>query len=326
VWYFPFMEVEYRDDKVGYDPGVFEVPPLFRSPSQPLQMLKWFISKFMWYQSVLWILISFICYRYFTPELSNFQSFKIDSFFLIWLRNISIMFLIVGFQHWYLYTRKSQGSDFKYDSRWPAKKRRSFTFDNQTKDNMFWSLTSGCGIAALYEVFMFFLHANDSIGRVDSFIPTALTTVSLFWLSSIHFYANHRLLHIKPLYEIVHSIHHRNVNTGPWSGISMHPFEHLIYFSLPLVFVFIPASPFLVTFSLLYLILAPSPSHSGFHRYRFANTEIPAADYFHYLHHKYFDCNYGTILFPLDKWFDTFHDGSVKAHKEIIQKRMLNRK
>ena len=140
MWYFPFMDDEYQDDKVGYDPGVFDVPPLFRSPPQPLQMLKWFISKFMWYQSALWILISVICYRYFTPGLSNFKSFKIDTFFLIWFRNISIIFLIVGFQHWYLYTRKSQGSDFKYDSRWPAKKRRSFTFNNQTKYNMFWRL------------------------------------------------------------------------------------------------------------------------------------------------------------------------------------------
>ena len=320
------MNAEHGEGKVGYDPGSFDVPPLFRSTPQPLQMIKWFLFKFMWYQSVLWILISFICYRYFTPDLSNFQSFRTTPFVMIWLRNISVMFLVVGAQHWYLYTRKSQGTDFKYDSRWLAKRRRSFTFDNQTKDNMFWSLFSGCGIAALYEVFMFYLHANASIGRIDSFLPTALTTVSLFWLSSIHFYANHRLLHIKLLYETVHFVHHRNVNTGPWSGISMHPFEHLVYFSLPLAFIFIPASPFLVTFSLLYLILAPSPSHSGFHRYRLGSKDIPAADYFHYLHHKYFDCNYGTILFPLDKWFDTFHDGSAKAHEEIIEKRTSSRK
>ena len=316
------MNFDYETERVGYDPGPFDVPPLFRSAPQPLQMIKWFLFNFMWYHSLLWIFISFICYRYLTPELSNFETFKLFPFLSIWLRNILIMFLVVGGQHWYLYTRKSQGTDFKYDSRWLVQKRRSFTFDNQTKDNMFWSLFSGCGIATLYEGLMFHLHANGSIGRVDSFVPTLLTTILLFWLSSIHFYANHRLLHVKPLYKFVHCVHHRNVNTGPWSGISMHPFEHLIYFSLPLTFIFIPASPFLITFSLLYLILAPSPSHSGFHRYRFASKDIPAADYFHYLHHKYFDCNYGTILFPLDKWFDTFHDGSIKAHKEIINKQI----
>ena len=130
----------------------------------------------------------------FFSKLSNFENLEIAPLLLIWLRNISIMLLIVGGQHWYLYSKKRQGADFKYDSRWLAKKRRSFSFNDQTKDNMFWSLTSGCGIAALYEVSMFYLHANASIGRVDSVIPTILTTVSLFWLSSIHFYANHRLL------------------------------------------------------------------------------------------------------------------------------------
>ena len=32
--------------------------------------------------------------------------------------------------------------------------------------------------------------------------------------------------------------------------------------------------------------------------------------YIHYLHHKYFEVNYGDGLIPLDRWFGTFHDGS----------------
>ena len=33
--------------------------------------------------------------------------------------------------------------------------------------------------------------------------------------------------------------------------------------------------------------------------------------YIHYLHHKYFEVNYGGDgLVPLDKWFGTWHDGS----------------
>jgi hypothetical protein len=36
-------------------------------------------------------------------------------------------------------------------------------------------------------------------------------------------------------------------------------------------------------------------------------------DFFHQLHHRYFECNYGTVEMPWDKWFGTFHDGSEEA-------------
>ena len=35
--------------------------------------------------------------------------------------------------------------------------------------------------------------------------------------------------------------------------------------------------------------------------------------YAHYLHHKYFEVNYGDGLIPFDKWFGTFHDGSAQG-------------
>lgn len=38
--------------------------------------------------------------------------------------------------------------------------------------------------------------------------------------------------------------------------------------------------------------------------------KVPTGSYFHYLHHRYFECNYGESTLPLDKWFGTFHDGS----------------
>ena len=36
-------------------------------------------------------------------------------------------------------------------------------------------------------------------------------------------------------------------------------------------------------------------------------------DFFHQLHHRYFECNYGTIEMPWDRLFGTFHDGSGAA-------------
>ncbi|WP_287307857.1 hypothetical protein [Mesorhizobium sp.] len=36
-------------------------------------------------------------------------------------------------------------------------------------------------------------------------------------------------------------------------------------------------------------------------------------DFFHQLHHRYFECNYGGTEVPLDAWFGTFHDRSEEA-------------
>ena len=44
-------------------------------------------------------------------------------------------------------------------------------------------------------------------------------------------------------------------------------------------------------------------------------------DYFHNLHHRYFEVNYGMLLLPLDKWFGTLHDGSQQAHEQMKDRR-----
>lgn len=44
------------------------------------------------------------------------------------------------------------------------------------------------------------------------------------------------------------------------------------------------------------------------------NGTIPAGSYFHYLHHRYYDFNYGEATIPLDKLFGTFKDGSPDGY------------
>ena len=49
--------------------------------------------------------------------------------------------------------------------------------------------------------------------------------------AGFHFYFFHRLLHVGKLYTWVHSWHHKNIQTGPWSGLAMHPAES--FFCVP---------------------------------------------------------------------------------------------
>ena len=127
---------------------------------------------------------------------------------------------------------------------------------------------------------------------------------SFFWVPlwrSWHFYFAHRFLHVRPLYKYVHSLHHRNTDIEPFAGLCMHPVEHLYYFACagPSLYVF--ASPFAFMWNGIHLLLSPAASHSGF-------EDNFQSDQFHYLHHKYFECNYGPSDCPLDRWFGTFKD------------------
>jgi len=54
--------------------------------------------------------------------------------------------------------------------------------------------------------------------------------------------------------------------------------------------------------------LGPAGGHDGFEG-PLVNGKFPTGSYFHYLHHRYFECNYGESTLPLDRWFGTFRDG-----------------
>ena len=51
------------------------------------------------------------------------------------------------------------------------------------------------------------------------------------------------------------------------------------------------------------------------------NAVVAAGSYFHQLHHRYFECNYGEPDIPFDHWFGTSHDGSPEAHASMREKR-----
>ena len=101
----------------------------------------------------------------------------------------------------------------------------------------------------------------------------------------------------------VQYLHHLNKNPGPWSGLSMHPVEHLLYFSVVLIHFVVPSHPLHFFFNSQHTALTPAGGHSGF------DGVMHSGSYFHYLHHHYFECNYGEATIPLDKWFGTFRDG-----------------
>ena len=63
----------------------------------------------------------------------------------------------------------------------------------------------------------------------------------------------------------------------------------------------------------MHTMLGAQKGHSGYERLVVdskTGKSIPSAGYFHYLHHKYFNVNYGgDVLVPFDRVFGTYHDG-----------------
>ena len=190
---------------------------------------------------------------------------------------------------------------------------------------MFWSLVSGTTVWSCYEVLYFWGLGKGiipSFAFIDHPIVFVLWLLVLPLLTSSHFYLIHRLLHWPPLYRSVHSLHHRNIHVGPWSGLSMHPVEHIIYISSVLVHFVIPSHPVILMLHLYMRCLGPTFSHSGFEKLLVKDRSvIDSADFHHQLHHRYFECNYGTAEAPWDRWFGSYHDGSDEASMEVRERR-----
>ncbi len=278
-------------------------------------------------KNLIYMGIAVLAWFFFTPSIERTQTLAIGWIAEIYLRNVALLILIAGGLHLRLYVQKYQGLKFKFNARWLAKKNRVFLFGNQTWDNIFWSLVSGAGVWTLYEALTLWAYGNGVLPRVEwrtpgGIIYCLLIMIAIPFFRQLHFYWAHRWTHWKPLYKSAHSLHHRIVHIGPWSGLSMHPIEHLIYFSGVFVHWIIPSHPIHAVFHLLHTGVSPAAGHSGFKEIVLKDDKTAGgASYFHYLHHRYFECNYGNEGVPLDKWFGSFHDGSPEAHKAMRDRR-----
>jgi len=135
----------------------------------------------------------------------------------------------------------------------------------------------------------------------------------------LHFYFAHRFIHLRALYKYIHSLHHRNTIIEPFSGLSMHPVEHLYYVSCMSLNLYFRLSPLHLMANGLHLTLSPAASHSGW-------EDNWQSDQFHYLHHAKFECNYGTTAVPYDKWFGTYQEVFVPPEQIEKQRKITLKK
>jgi len=293
--------------------------PVFTWPPKPGAFFKWLFGYpgFIWPWQLLFFLLSGASWLWLQPDLSRCVTFSPDWILQMLLRNMALIWVFSGGWHLLLYNLKTQGTKQKYDPRWQSRDNKKFLFNNQVLDNIFWSCISGVPIWTAYEVLFMWAWANNMIPYLQWAAHPVYIVLGFFLIPfwrEFHFYWIHRLIHWKPLYKKIHYLHHLNVNPGPWSGMSMHPVEHLIYFSVLLIHWIVPSHPLHLLFNSQLTALTPAGGHHGFEG-PILNGKLPTGSYFHYLHHRYFKYNFGEVTLPLDKWFGTFHDGSFDNDK-----------
>ena len=244
-----------RDERGNWGPDYLEqMPATMVWPPRPLGTLKWLFGwpGYLWPWNTWFLGIALVTWFFLTPALATMQTFELWWIALIFGRNLGLTVLIFGGLHLYFYIVKGQGTDFKYTTSGLATKSKASMFGSQVRENVFWSLASGVTIWTAYEVVTWWAYANGLLpfmAWASNPVWFVLLIVLIPMIREVHFYLVHRLLHWKPLYRLAHYLHHRNVNIGPWSGLSMHPVEHVLYFSGVLV----------------HWVIASHPIHAMFH-------------------------------------------------------------
>ncbi|MCB1333867.1 MAG: sterol desaturase family protein [Roseivivax sp.] len=314
-----------RDKRGNWRPDApLRVGPLPDFPWSARRVLVW-LPGYLLPWNLAFFMLSGALWFGMTPGRETLQTLAPGWIALIFLRNSALVLALFGALELRLYIRRRQGSRFKYNGAFPADKPSdTFLFRSQAKDNVLRTFVSGLPIWTAYEAGLLWAWANG-------YGPWALWGEHPLWLGvfalilpllhELHFYAIHRMIHIPVLYRLVHSVHHNSVNPSPWSSLSMHPVEHLLYWSGSLIHLLLPSHPLLAIYHLQTAGIGAVIGHIGFDKIETGpESGFDTHAYAHYLHHKYFEVNYADGGLPLDKWMGTWHDGTPEGDRKMQER------
>jgi sterol desaturase/sphingolipid hydroxylase (fatty acid hydroxylase superfamily) len=303
-----------------------KIAPFYHWPMRPLAIAYHLLQA--WNPlavRVSMLLIAIGVWTWATPSMDRMQVIGLDWVFEIWLRNLLLILAVAGGLHLYLFTFNKQGDSLRFDRRPMAKNVKAFLFRNQVWDNMFLSLVPAVFFWTAWEVVVMWAYANGWATMItfeDNPVWFIVLIIAIPIWVGFFFYFQHRFFHIRPCYKWVHSWHHKNQNTGPWSGLAMHPIEHLVLLSDSLIYLVVASHPIHLIFNLLHHGLGAPTSHAGFEGIKMgSSSKFQLGEFFHQLHHRFFDCNYGDGDQPWDHWLGTFHDGTPSGDEAMRERR-----
>ena len=299
------------------------VAPLWDWPPQPIKLIKWLPHYFLPYD-LIWVITALFWWNYTLPDVEVMKTMSMGWVTRLFVINTVALFAFFGIYELRLYIQRAQGLRFKYNARWPSENKSDvFWFKSQNVDSCLRILFHAMPIWTAIEVVILYAFANGYIPWLQfASHPWYLLSIAMVipLIHETHFYLVHRLIHIPFLYKHVHSVHHNSVNPSPYSSLSMHPLELVLYLGMAFWHVLIPSNPILALYQLHRAGFGAIPGHIGFDKIVIGESGMETHAYIHYLHHKYFEVNYGDGLIPFDRWFGTFHDGSKEAQAKMDER------
>lgn len=303
--------------------------PIWRLPFDLKAILHW-LPHYFFPWNILFSLSAVAYWAWVIPPVETLRTIGFGWVLWLYAVNAVCVFLFYGAFELHLYVLRRQGNRFKYNAKFPSEqKSKAFWFESQVIDSMLRTFLSGVTIWTAVEAVMLWAYANGYapwLSFAERPWTLALVALAVPIIHEVHFFCVHRLIHTPWLYKWVHSVHHNSVNPSPWSSLAMHPVEHLLYFGTAFWHLILPSNPIIMIYQMNFAGFGAIPGHVGFDKIEVTEDKlVDSHAYAHYLHHKYFEVNYGDALIPLDKWFGTWHDGSAEGEARM-QARYRKRK
>jgi sterol desaturase/sphingolipid hydroxylase (fatty acid hydroxylase superfamily) len=305
-----------RNKRGDWQPnGKLEIAPYWAWPPRLMKVLAW-LPAYIWPWNAFNMATALAYWRWIVPDVETMKT--LDWRWALWLYavNAAAIFAMYGSIELFYYVKRRQGTRFKFNGRFPADNPSDvFWFKSQNIDNFVRSFFLSIPLWTVVEVLVLWCFANGFVPWL-SWSDHPLYLAALVFIApaihEVHFFFIHRAIHWPPLYRWIHSIHHNSINPSPWSSLSMHPVESFAYFAVAFWHLVIPSNPIVALFQLHIAGLGAVNGHIGFDKLELTDeSALDSHAWAHYLHHKYFEVNYGGDgLIPLDRWFGTWHDGT----------------
>lgn len=298
--------------------GRIEVAPFWARPFSAMKVLRW-IPGYLWPWNAFHMAVTLAYWEFIIPSTETMKTFGWGWGLYLYAVNAAAIFAMYGAIELFYYVKRIQGTRFKYNAKFPSEQPSDvFWFKSQNIDNFLRSFFISIPLWTVVEVILLWCFANHFVPWLSwADHPVYLVVLVLIApaIHEVHFFCIHRLIHTPFLYKWVHSVHHNSVNPSPWSSLSMHPLEGFLYHAVAFWHLVIPSNPIVALFQLHIAGFGAVNGHIGFEKLEITDeTALDSHAYAHYLHHKFFEVNYGGDgLIPLDKWFGTFHDGTQEG-------------
>ena len=301
------------------------IAPFWSWPLDVRKLGAWLVD-YVWPWNTFHMATALAYWAFVIPDIDTMKSLAWGWALWLFAVNCLAIFAMYGAVELFYYVRRKQGTRFKYNHRFPAENPSDvFWFKSQNIDNFLRSFLLSMPMWTLCEVLTLWCFANGWatwLNWEDNWLYLSVLVLLAPAIHEVHFFFIHRLIHVPVLYKWIHSVHHNSINPSPWSSLSMHPVESFLYFAEVFWHIIIPSNPIVALFQLHSEGFGAINGHIGFDKLEITDeAALDSHAYAHYLHHKYFEVNYGAEgLVPLDKWFGSWHDGSKEADDQMKER------